>query len=204
MTSYVFFDTETTGFANAGGRICQLAAVLATENRRVLGSMNTLIEPDGWEIPYHLTKNVHGISTQDCTGYGVPIEKALMWFAKLVKGSEGHVVAHNITFDMGMLEVENAVCKARTGKSLKLTQFTQHCTMAPLKDVMKLPFPKSKRAGYKNPKLMEAYYFYNGKEFEGAHDAMNDVTACMDVFFKHKAGEKGGHFQIPNSAYAEG
>ena len=46
-----------------------------------------------------------------------------------------------------------------------------------------------KAAGFrtpKAPKLTKAYQFFFGKDFDGAHNAMNDVLATRDVFFALK------------------
>jgi len=39
------------------------------------------------------------------------------------------------------------------------------------------------RTNFKNPNLGEAYKFFTGKDLEGAHNAMVDVKACIEVYF---------------------
>lgn len=181
----LFFDTETTGFAEQGGRICQLAAVLTSEYGRILGSMNVLIQPDGWSLTPALTA-IHGITTEDCKENGIPLHEALGLFSRLALAADFKVVAHNVKFDMKMLEVENKFFKARMGKAIRLEKFNTECTMEMTKNILKLPFAFKNgkvRKGIKYPKLTEAYFYYYGKTFAGAHDAMNDVMACRDVYY---------------------
>ena len=48
------------------------------------------------------------------------------------------------------------------------------------------PTAKMKAAGrnhFKTPNLGEAYKRFTGKTLEGAHSAIVDVKACMDVYF---------------------
>lgn len=64
------------------------------------------------------------------------------------------------------------------------------------KQIVKAPLTEKQKAcgfgGYKNPNLQEAYKHFFGVEFEGAHDAMADVRACRDVFFKLNELEENG------------
>jgi DNA polymerase III epsilon subunit-like protein len=61
------------------------------------------------------------------------------------------------------------------------------------RDIMKLPLSEAQASffkdkgitqQYKNPRLEEAHIHFMGYGIEGAHDAMVDVRACKDVYFK--------------------
>lgn len=186
--TFVFFDTETTGlcdFKQPAGwegqpRICQLGAIVTDSDGRVRAEMNLLIRPDGWVIP-DAAAAIHGISQENAERYGLSIKGVLSIFDRLLKAAET-VVAHNIRFDLFMLEIESH----RSGVALHLP--VRHaCTMEDSTNVLKLP-PTRKMTDrgmtkFKNPNLQEAYRHFFGCDFEGAHDAMADVRACRDVFF---------------------
>jgi len=188
---YLFYDTETTGLpdfkmsAGWGGqpRICQLGAILTDQEGRVKAEANLLIKPEGWTIPAETTA-IHGISQADAENYGLPIKTVLAIFSRLVAKSYA-VVAHNIRFDLFLLEIE---C-SRLSSNLNLPK--QHlCTMEESREILKLP-PTKRMASlgmtkFKNPNLQEAHRHFFGREFEGAHDAMADVRACRDIFFAMK------------------
>ena len=189
--TYLFFDTETTGLPDrkrpasweGQPRICQLGAILTDSDGRVMAEANLLIKPDGWSIPEAATA-IHGISQADAEKYGLSAKGVLSIFARLLSKSE-MIVAHNLTFDLLMLEIEIE----RTFVPLELPK-KPFCTMNKSRDVVKLPpTPRIKASGmtdFKNPNLQEAYRHFFGRNFEGAHDAMADVRACRDVFFALK------------------
>jgi DNA polymerase III subunit epsilon len=192
-----FYDTETTGFpeySKPSGDPCQphivqLAAKIIDSATRIdHGSMNVIIKPDDWVIPAEVTA-IHGITTERAMDEGIPAKQALDQFLELWKPSEGMLrrVAHNQSFDARMVrialhrhgydELTNVLWKG--GAAL--------CTGNMSKPILKIGATEKMKAakftGSKMPKLSEAYEFFTGKEMEGAHDAMNDVDACIAVYF---------------------
>ena len=194
---YLFFDTETTDLPDqkkpasweGQPRICQLGAILADRHGRLKAEMNLLVKPDGWTIP-QAASDIHGITQEDAGRYGLTIKGVLSIFGRLLVKAD-RLVAHNIGFDIFMLEIE---C-SRTGVALDLPP-DHACTMQDAKDRVKLPLtPKMVACGmreFKKPNLQEAHRHFFGREFEGAHDAMADVRACRDVYFAmNRPAEKG-------------
>lgn len=174
------FDTETTGVINyklplthaSQPRIVQLGAQLADDNGFVKGELNVLIKPDGWAIPADATA-IHGISTEDCERFGIPIRSALGMF-NLWLALKPVLVAHNIDFDVSLVHIE----AGKLGKGNILDGFTKFCTMKNSTDLVRIPGPR----GFKWPKLIETYRFLFNEDFEGAHDAIADVRACARVY----------------------
>jgi DNA polymerase-3 subunit epsilon len=180
---FVFFDTETTGKAKidlppdhpSQPRIIQLAAALVTPEAKVVGSLQCLITPDGWTIEPQ-AQAVHGISLADCQSAGIPIHKALSVFDGFCWNAKA-VVAHNIDFDLHLIHGEFARLQRKPALLTVLTV----CTMKMATPIVKLP---GKYGNFKWPKLQETHQFLFGKGFDGAHDAMADVLACMRCYFR--------------------
>lgn len=188
---YLFLDTETTGFPSDNlpadhpnqAHICQIGALLQSENERVVGELNLLIKPDGWEIPSRVSE-IHGITTQMCERYGVPLRTAIALFVSLVEKAD-LAVAHNYPFDFKMV----GLAGSRLGLTENLLGKHQHfCTMVATTDICRLP--KARGQGYKWPKLTEAYFHFFRQELDCAHDAMADVRGCKDIFWAVKRGEQ--------------
>lgn len=190
--TYLFFDTETTGLPDqrmppsheSQPHICQLAAIEVDSERRTMTEINFLIRPNGWVIPEQASA-VHGIHQSAAERYGIRIEGAIAIMRRLITRSKV-IVAHNVEFDAWMLrrELSNLggadVWDWGGGK--------EFCTMTAATDIVKCPPTERMLArgttGFKKPNLQEAYRHFFGCDFEGAHDAMADVRACRDVFFK--------------------
>ena len=187
MTHILFTDTETTGMPDwkvpSGSEhqphIVQLAAVLANEEtKKVVSSFDVIIKPDGWEIPADMTE-IHGISHELAMEVGVPEKLAVSMLFEMCKGAEKRV-AHNRTFDQRIVRI--AAKRYFDDEEIDLWAIKDDfdCTMLMSKSIMKMP---AKR-GYKNPKLKEAYKHFTGKTMVGAHNAMNDTRACMEIYWK--------------------
>lgn len=181
---YLIFDTETTGFPSAKlapndpkqARIVQLAFVLLDEHLNERTAYSTLVKPNGkWEVSSG-AQSVHGISTKDCDKFGAPIDVVMDVFHAAYEASSKRV-AHNIAFDKQLINIEmhcvDGVCPYTWDGNT-------HCTMELMTAICKLP-PTRGRAGYKWPKLSEAYQYVTGQELQGAHDALADVRGCITV-----------------------
>ena len=185
MTTLVF-DTETTGFYNpkiplddaSQGRIVQLAMVLLNDDFKVINSFYSLIKPKGFFSIGPSAQAAHGISIEMCEAYGMPIECALDIFYSMYSCADAKV-AHNLKFDSQMLDTEFALVNFES--NIKWLDLGHFCTMREMTSICCLPGGKFGQA-YKWPKLQEAYKFLFNKDFQSAHDALNDVMATSQVF----------------------
>lgn len=160
------FDTETSSLHEP--HIVQLAAIL-TEGGKEYASFNVLIKPEGWVIDPG-AEGIHGISLETSADFGISIYCALWIFDELC-GQADVIVAHNYAFDSRVVSGEYVRLEKvwTPPKSL--------CTMLATKNICKIP---GKR-GYKWPKLIEAHRHFFNEDFDGSHDALNDVRACHRV-----------------------
>lgn len=200
MSTFLFFDTETTVIADFKAphdaphqpRLVQLAAILAADDGAELASVDVMIRPHGFDIPIEATA-IHGITTADAVTYGVPLFHALSLFSSLARVASDYV-CHNYEFDSLVMrgECERLVVEypVRTG----------NCTMRLMTDVCQLPGPY----GFKWPSLAAAYRHCFQKELVDAHDALADVRACKEVFFWQRNQGKAGQKFDPNNAFPNG
>ena len=64
-----------------------------------------------------------------------------------------------------------------------MTSKRTYCTMQAGTNFCKIPG----KYGYKWPKLMELYVKLFGHDFEGAHNAMSDIDATQECFWKMRS-----------------
>jgi DNA polymerase III epsilon subunit-like protein len=177
---YLIFDTETNGlprFFNSPmedltnwPRITQFAFLLIDENGNELEKFQSLIKPDNWTIPKDKFFIENNMTTERCNEFGIPIFNALRKFQDALKKCK-YKVAHNIAFDKNVVGAEII----RAGITLELFKFTPEiCTMKSSTNHVCI---RNQFGGYKWPKLIELHNFLFGCDFEGAHDAMDDVQA---------------------------
>lgn len=194
MTPGLFYDSETTGLPKwdqpsespEQPHIVQLAAVLMDlDSRKMISSMNVIIRPDGWTIPPEMTE-IHGITTEHALAVGVPENLAIDMLFSLWNGRPR--IGHNEGFDARIVRIaqmrfpkaypEPLLAAWKEGKSV--------CTAQLSKPILNLgPTEAMKKTNFKvkTPNLGEAYRHFFGKGIEGAHTAMADVKACIDVYF---------------------
>lgn len=197
MNIALAFDTETTGlplFKEPSEHpdqphIVQLAAVLVDlDSRRELACMDVIVKPDGWTIPTEVSA-IHGITTEQALDVGIPESTALEML--LAMWAQRTRIAHNEPFDARIVRIacmRHAPAFADSWKAGKA-----ECTQQLSTPILNLPpTDKMKAAGFKKPKsanLGEAYEFFTGRKLEGAHSAMTDTRACLDVYLAIKDGK---------------
>lgn len=179
----LFFDTETS--ADKEQRLVQLAAILTDDEGREVQSVNLIIKPIDFYISKEATA-IHGISQEHAFKFGVPLRSVLTIFCELACSAQ-EIIAHNINFDKKVICDEFSRGMNRENILTEVFKNT-FCTMNILTPICKISHPS--RGGYKWPKLQEAYQYAFGEQFDGAHNALNDVRACMRLYFWLKEREK--------------
>lgn len=152
----------------------QLAFIQTVEGRP-FKTFNSIIKPNGYEIP-EAAQEVHGISTEFAAEYGRDLGDVIMEFGKVWRDSD-LVVCHNYDFDTNIMDGE----AFRVLGKYFVRRKHGFCTKVASTDVCRIPRPGG---GLKWPSLAELHQHLFRKGFDGAHDALNDVTATKDCFFE--------------------
>ena len=183
---YLFFDTETTGLPrnwkapitdlDNWPRLIQIAWMACDKAGNQIFSREYIVKPQGFIIPKQAS-DVHGITTERALADGVGLKDVLSEFSQNLNQSHS-LVAHNISFDNAIVGAEFI----RENVANNLFNINKICTKNASADFCKLPGPY----GYKWPKLSELHVILFGSGFEGAHDALSDVKACVKCFFELK------------------
>lgn len=184
MTEIIFYDTETTGLpdwkvpsdSEVQPHIVQLGALLVNaDTKEVIEEMDVIVRPDGWIIPQEMT-DIHGISQERALEEGIPEKEALELFIAMC--GDNPLAAHNRTFDKRIIRIATKrYCDEAVQEAWADNKERHVCTMIDAKKVMGLK---------KNPTLAEAYEHFTEKKLEGAHNAMVDAKACMEIYFTMK------------------
>ncbi len=160
----VVFDTETTGCSRSD-EICQIAAVEyvgGVRSRTFCAYICPSCEMNPW------AEEAHGLSMEFLSENGLAPEDAMRQFFEFL-GEGALFVAHNIEFDMRMLNQECEkfdLCFAPDG--------IETCDT--------LVLARQQRPGldcYALGSLIEVL----GIDGVNSHDALDDALACAEVFF---------------------
>ena len=182
---FLFLDTETTGLPKSSSndlekwpRVVQLAWSLYDRdgNRESLNSF--IIYPTDFTIPPSSAR-IHGITTDRAKTEGISLYMVLPQFSADVEKAET-IIAHNLDFDLPIINTEFLRCKLGTNLSEK----QKFCTMKTPGIVSWCKIPKASGYGCKWPTLTELYLLLFQEEFTGSHNAGADVEACAKCFFE--------------------
>ena len=188
---YLAYDTETNGLplswectdlrdGRNWPRVWQVGAILFDEFGFPAGSLNAIVRPDGWTLPKTDFFDLNAPSVEHLMDTGRPMAEVLEEFHELSKQAEA-TVCHNASFDFPVLTCEmyryHRLPKGWLAKP-------RHCTKLLSENVCQIPGAIPGK--FKWPTLQEAHKHFFGREFSGAHDAMADVQATVDVFMEVK------------------
>lgn len=196
---YLVYDTETTGFPKKdlkdpeNPHITQLAWTLFSSEGKPFEWFDSLVKPDGWEMPsvqMFLDKGKtqeeadkrakfwvdNGFTQEKSMKEGRPIKQVMETFHKALQRCE-FIIAHNMNFDLAIVSIE----MIRLG-IVSENKPKKICTMQQTTDLLQLPGPH----GFKWPNLAELHNYLFQCGFDGAHNAQFDVNACAKCFFELK------------------
>lgn len=181
----LFFDTETNGLpkdynasvqeADNWPRVLQISWIITDETGKTLKKVNYFIRPVGFTIIEKSPHNPYAIPKSILMDKGTEIKDVLERFSKDIQDVD-LVVGHNIKFDKSVIQAE----LYRLGMHDIFANKQMFCTMMAGKSICEI----LSKHGFKYPKLQELYQYLFKKRFEGAHDALNDVNATIECFFK--------------------
>ncbi len=182
------WDTETTGIPfwkeqsglDKQPHLVQLAAMLVdSETKEILESMNVIIKPDGWTIPQE-TIDVHGITNEHALEVGIPEIDALRMYLEMWEKCDLRI-AHGTTFDNRIIRIAlKRYLPDLISDDVWKDRAKYYCTCMQFKKLI---------GGKSGHTLAEAYKYFTDTTLEGAHDAMVDMKACMEVYWGlQKAG----------------
>ena len=182
MKKYFFFDVETTGLPkdykakytdfDNWPRLVQLAFIVTDNIGNILSQHSVIIKPNGFEVPKDM---IHGISNEQAVNEGKDLKAVLSRLKSIIEDCDVFI-CHNVGFDKAILSSEflrNEFENPLDGKP-------SLCTM--LKSVKYCAIRT--KYGFKWPKLQELHVKLFDKEFKGAHDALADIVATKDSYFK--------------------
>ena len=167
MNKYlVCLDTETTGIDKKLDHIVQLSAIkFDSETFEEVGVFNEYIIPCGADFNMSpVAQELHGLSKEFIKENGKYLKEVGRDFINFIDGCD--ILSYNgNTFDIGFIEKDftEVGYYIDWSKYKSIDSFAIECELNPRK-------------------LGNVYKKYTGKDLDGAHDALADVRATIEVF----------------------
>lgn len=164
MRNIVCYDIETTGLSIMSDKVIQLSAVKFDENFNVIATFDEYVRPIGEWHMQEAAERVHGISEKFLIENGRFLKDVGAEFIEFIKDCD--ILSYNGNrFDIRML------CA-----NLREVGLDFNIADRVFFDSFLLESKLDSR------KLGDVYKRYTGKELEGAHNAIYDVLATVEVF----------------------
>ena len=171
MTKYVLFDTETTG-NQEDDRIIQVGAMVVGYK----GEVEVYDELCSSDVPIKIeAMEVHNI-TPDIVEGKAPFTSTKFWNdLSALNNENNYLIAHNIKFDLGMLEKEGFVNQMKIIDTLRCSKH-----LYPDSDYHRLQYFRYSLELYKEEQAEAAKHNITIK----AHDAVGDVLVMKLLLSK--------------------
>lgn len=183
---YVFFDTETTGLAEGFDQIVQFAAIRTDNDLNEVERLNLRARLQPHVVPHPLALRANGLTIERLTDRGLPSHYAMICElrCRLLEWSPAIFAGFNsIGFDEKMLR--HALFQSlhpayltsnhRNGRGDAFGLVQAACALTP--GCLVIPRKPDGRPTFKLDALAPA----NGVSHAGAHDAMADAAATVDL-----------------------
>jgi DNA polymerase-3 subunit alpha len=184
---YLIFDTETTGLPKRWDapvsdtdnwpRCVQVAWQLHDEMGGLLEQFDTLVRPEGFNIPYD-SEQIHGISTELALRQGKPLDEVLKAFEDTLAKTH-FLVGQNVGFDIKVMGAE--FLRVLGQNPLEEYPVLDTCTEETA-ELCRLPGGRGGK--FKLPTLTELHQHLFREPFEEAHNASADVEATTRCFLE--------------------
>lgn len=172
----IVIDLETTGLLMPAAshideqpHIIEFAGIKLDDDFKAIGHLEFMVNP-GFQLPQQIIKitNINDDDLKDKPPFISYFDKLAEFFL-----GEKTLVAHNLPFDKGIL-------KYNLDRIDKTTNFPW-----PIKDLCTIEV--GQQIWGKKRKLSDLYQEVTGQEHKGAHRAMADVKATVEVLRWYKA-----------------
>lgn len=187
---FLFLDTETTGLPRKRNAvpeefsnwpyIVEIAWLLVDEEGLQVSGGHYIVKQNV-SIP-KAASDIHNITTDKMLSEGIEPKEVYAEFIESVDNTE-YVIAHNLEFDMPIIECE----LLRNGFNKVLFAKKCFCTMKGGRDFCTV---YDRNGHIKNPKLSELFgeLYFNMPHlaFEGLHNALSDTLMLYRCFMKMK------------------
>lgn len=171
MTKYVLFDTETTGNQEED-RIIQIGAMVVSSK----GAVEVYDELCSSVVPIKVeAMEVHNITPELIEGRDSFQETKFFNDLALLNRENNYLIAHNIKFDLGMLEKEGFVNKMKVIDTLRCSKH-----LYPDANYHRLQYFRYALGLYKEEQVEAMKYHITIK----AHDAIGDVLVMKLLLSK--------------------
>lgn len=189
------FDTETTGLVTDTKHLLAPTndyplsiAVFVFDDTKIGETFELMkVPPESmlacyWNYgidPKPEAQKFNGITRKTLDSFGLSPYEILPLFAELMDSAD-RIVGHNVGYDCDVMRIAYARA-GWEGDPFKGRDIYDTCREA--RDICKLPKYRMDFAeDWKLPKLIEAYKFFFGVGFNGAHGAVADTLAAFDVY----------------------
>lgn len=171
MAKYILFDTETTG-NNEEDRIIQIGAMIVDAK----GQVEVFDELCSTVLPIKVeAMAVHGITPNLIEGKGLFIDTNFYKTLLSLNNQENYLIAHNMPFDMGMLQKEGFIPDLKIIDTLRVAKH-----LIPNSPSKALQYLRYDLELYKNEQAEADKYNITIK----AHDAIGDVLVMKLLLSK--------------------